>query len=118
MKRERFSISRILSVFAVVAALMALPSVGYTMSYNQGFVDGESQQVSELQTQISTLSTRMGEMEADLYRVNDAIITGTGGQGTSEKLSMADPENNGIECHTSIDDKCHVNPEVGWRGIF
>jgi len=113
--RESFKFSRILSVLAVMVALMTLPSIGHTMSYDQGFVDGQSQ-VSELQTQISTLSTHMGEMEADIYRVNDSVITGTGGLETSEELSMAGYPNEDEEISGCM--ACYEQPEVGWRGIF
>ena len=115
MKRERFSMSRILSVLSIVVALMAIPSIGYTMTYNQGFVDGQ-EQVSQLQTEISILSTRMGEMEADLFLVTAEFSVESSDSETVEVSSLR-PKNNGLnDCH--IDHECHVNPEVGWRGIF
>jgi len=117
MLKERFSFSRILLVFAFVVTLMALPSIGYTMSYDQGFVDGESNQVSQLQTEISILSARMGEMEADLFRVGEDFSADMNSSKTIE-LSSVRPTNDGAKCNGNAMFMCYKQPEVGWQYIF
>ncbi|MEE9223094.1 MAG: hypothetical protein V3V40_06515 [Nitrosomonadaceae bacterium] len=101
-------------LFLAIALLM-LPLTGYTMSYNQGFVDGvDHQQFETLQTETESLSAFVGESEADLF--NDDIVSGaTTGSTNQIELSMATQP-------TMPEPKewcmagCYNNPEVGWRG--
>lgn len=100
-------------LFFLATVLLMLPLTGYTMSYNQGYVDGvDHQQFETLHTETESMSAFVGESEADLF--NDDISIGAISDSTNQtELSMAtQPQQD--DCATF--NGCYSNPEVGWRG--
>lgn len=95
-------------MFTLATVLLMLPLTGYTMSYNQEYVDGaDYQQQVTLQTDIEDFSAFTGESEADLFQ-DEIAIGGVFDTSTdSDEIAMSEHNCSG---------ECHSNPEVGWRG--
>lgn len=102
-----------MKLFFLAVALLMLPLTGYTMSYNQGFVDGVNDyQQALVQTEALNPSTFAGESEADLF--HDDIVFNDLSEDNTE-LSMADaPTDSGgtVDCMATTE--CYQHPEVGW----